>query len=128
MADFRRTLEALKAEDPEFQYEIEFPPEPSRGLARLAKAAVDVPVTEPVVQMVRGNLKTLSGREPEHLGVRLPQSYSGNDTTHLWQAGIPCCLYGPGGGYTDYHDVYTNLDELFLVTRVLALTALEAAT
>ena len=60
--------------------------------------------------------------------MRLPQSYAGNDTTHLWQAGIPCCLYGPGGGYTDYHDVHTDLDELFLVTRVLALTALEAAT
>src|SRR5438309_745783 len=97
-------------------------------LGRLAKAAVDVPVTEPVVQMVKRNLRTLSGQEPEHLGVRLPQSYAGNDTTHLWQAGIPCCLYGPGGGYTDYHDVHTDLDELFLVTRVLALTALEAAT
>src|SRR5262249_8873508 len=31
LADFRRTLDALKADDPEFQYEIEFPPEPSRG-------------------------------------------------------------------------------------------------
>jgi acetylornithine deacetylase len=128
LADIRRTLDALKADDPEFQYEIEFPPELSRGLGRLAKAAVDVPVTEPIVQMVKGNLKRLSGQDPEYLGVRLPQSYAGNDTTHLWQAGIPCCLYGPGGGYTDYHDVHTNLDELFLVTRVLALTALEAAT
>jgi acetylornithine deacetylase len=127
LADFRRTLDSLKVADPEFEYEIEFPPELSRGLGRLAKAAVDVPVTEPVVQMVKRNLMTLSGQEPEHLGVRLPQSYAGNDTTHLWQAGIPCCLYGPGGGYTDYHDVHTNLDELFLVTRVLALTALEAA-
>src|SRR5262249_26575052 len=98
LADLRRTLDALKAGNPEFQYEIEFPPEPSRGLGRLAKAAVDVPVTEPVIQIVKGHLKTLSGRDPEHLGVRLPQSYAGNDTTHLWQAGIPCCLYGPGGG------------------------------
>ena len=128
LVDIRRTLDALKADDPEFQYEIEFPPELSRGLGRLAKAAVDVPVTEPIVQMVKRHLKTLSGQDPEYLGVRLPQSYAGNDTTHLWQAGIPCCLYGPGGGYTDYHDVHTNLDELFLVTRVLALTALEAAT
>jgi acetylornithine deacetylase len=59
--------------------------------------------------------------------VRLPQSYAGNDTTHLWAAGIPCCIYGPGGGYTDYHDVHVELDDLFLCTRVLALTALEAA-
>lgn len=127
LADLRRTLDALRAEDPEFRYELEFPPAPGRGLGRLAKAAVDVPVTAPIVRMVARNLETLSGRPPEHLGVRLPQSYAGNDTTHLWAAGIPCCLYGPGGGYTDYHDVHVNLDELFLVTRVLALTALEAA-
>jgi acetylornithine deacetylase len=128
LADLRRTLDALVDTVPEFEYEIEFPPELSRGLGRLCKAAVDVPVTEPIVQMVRKNLKAVSGAEPEFLGVRLPQSYAGNDTTHLWEAGIPCCLYGPGGGYTDYHDVHVNLDELFLVTRVLALTALEATT
>ena len=126
VADIRRTLEALAAEDPAFRYEIEFPPAPERGLGRLAKAAVDVPTTEPVVQMVRRNLLLMTGAEPEHLGVRLPQSYAGNDTTHLWAAGIPCCIYGPGGGYTDYHDVHVELADLFLCTRVLALTALEA--
>ena len=127
IADIRRTLDALATADPAFRYEIEFPPLPARGLGRLAKAAVDVPRTEPVVQMVRRNLRQMTGEEPEHLSVRLPQSYAGNDTTHLWAAGIPCCLYGPGGGYTDYHDVHVELADLFLCTRVLALTALEAA-
>ena len=127
LGDIRRTLEALAAADPAFRYEIEFPPLPARGLGRLAKAAVDVPKAEPVVQMVRGNLRLMTGAEPEHFGVRLPQSYAGNDTTHLWAAGIPCCIYGPGGGYTDYHDVHVELADLFLCTRVLALTALEAA-
>ena len=94
-------------------YEIEFPPALERGLGRLAKAAVDVPKTEPVVQMVRRNLQLMTGPSPEHFGVRLPQSYAGNDTTHLWAAGIPCCLYGPGGGYTDYHDVHVDLEDLF---------------
>ncbi len=126
VADIRRTLEQLAAEDRNFRYEIEFPPALERGLGRMAKIAVDVPKTEPVVQMVRRNLVAMSGREPEHFGVRLPQSYSGNDTTHLWGAGIPCCLYGPGGGYTDYHDVHVYLEDLFLCTRVLALAALEA--
>ncbi len=127
LADFRRTLDGLAAADARFRYEIEFPPRPERGLGRLAKAAVDVPKSEPIVQMVRENLHRLTGAEPEHLGVRLPQSYAGNDTTHLWAAGIPCCLYGPGGGYTDYHDVHVELADLFLCTRVLALTALDAA-
>jgi acetylornithine deacetylase len=126
LADIRKTLDALAAADPRFRYEIEFPPVPARGLGRLAKAAVDVPKTEPIVQMVRRNLRVMTGQEPEHLGVRLPQSYAGNDTTHLWAAGIPCCIYGPGGGYTDYHDVHVELADLFLCTRVLALTALEA--
>ena len=67
-----------------FRYEIEFPPALERGLGRLAKAAVDVPKTEPVVQMVRRNLAPLDRTEPEHFGVRLPQSYAGNATTHLW--------------------------------------------
>jgi acetylornithine deacetylase len=126
LADIRRTLDGLAAQDERFRYEIEFPPRLDRGLGRLAKAAVDVPRTEAVVQMVRRNLHLMTGAEPEHFGVRLPQSYAGNDTTHLWAAGIPCCLYGPGGGYTDYHDVHVELDDLFLCTRVLALTALEA--
>jgi acetylornithine deacetylase len=126
IGDIRRTLDGLAAQDASFRYEIEFPPRPERGLGRLAKAAVDVPKTEAVVQMVRRNLKDMTGAEPEHFGVRLPQSYAGNDTTHLWAAGIPCCLYGPGGGYTDYHDVHVDLDDLFLCTRVLALTALDA--
>lgn len=98
-----------------------------RGLGRLAKAAGDIPKTSLVVQMVRRNLHLMTGAEPEHFGVRLPQSYAGNDTTHLWAAGIPCCIYGPGGGYIDYHDVHVELADLFLCTRVLALTALEAA-
>lgn len=125
LADLRRTLDGLRDAVPEFAYEIEFPPAPWRGLGRLCKPAVAVPVTEPIVQAVARNLRRLTGAGPEHLGVRLPQSYAGNDTTHLWQAGIPCCLYGPGGGYTDYRDVYVELDDLFVVTRVLALTAHE---
>jgi acetylornithine deacetylase len=127
LADIRRALDGLAGEDPSFRYELEFPPDPARGLGRLAKLAVDVPKTEPVVQLVRRNLRLLTGAEPEHFGVRLPQSYAGNDTTHLWAAGIPCCIYGPGGGYVDYHDVHVELADLFLCTRVLSLTALEAA-
>ncbi len=40
----------------------------------------------------------------------------------------PLLRLRPAGRYTDYHDVYTHLEEMFTVTRVLALTALEATT
>src|SRR5260370_825761 len=96
VADMRRTLDALAADDPRFRYEIESPPALERGLGRLAKAAGGVPKTGAVVQMVRRNLHRMTGAEPEHFGVRLPPSHPRNDTTHLWAADIPCCSYGPG--------------------------------
>jgi hypothetical protein len=64
LADIRRVLDGLAAADPRFQYEIEFPPLPARGLGRLAKAAVDVPKTEPIVQMVRRNLRHMTAPSP----------------------------------------------------------------
>ena len=54
-----------------------------------------------------------------------PMSYAGNDTTHLWAAGIPCVLYGPGGemGNAAGPDHYTRIDHMSVVARVLATAA-----
>ena len=128
LADIRRTLDGLAAGGSAIPLRDRVPARgPSAAWAGWPRPRWTYRRREPIVQMVRENLHRLTGAEPEHLGVRLPQSYAGNDTTHLWAAGIPCCLYGPGGGYTDYHDVHVELADLFLCTRVLALTALDAA-
>jgi len=57
----------------------------------------------------------------------LPHSYSADDTRHLWKAGIPCLLYGPGviRGSADEDDACVLVSEMVKVTRVLAVTALD---
>ena len=69
----------------------------------------------------------MTGREPHAIGTVLPHSYSADDTCHLWKAGIPCLLYGPGvirGGENE-DDACVLVSEMEKVTRVLAVTALD---
>jgi acetylornithine deacetylase len=61
------------------------------------------------------------------VGTVLPGSYTGNDTCHLWRAGVPCVLYGPGGGSESatVPDEYMRMSDMERVAKVLALTALD---
>ncbi len=45
----------------------------------------------------------------------------------LWKAGLPCLLYGPGGGSEadTIPDEYTRISDIEQVTRVLGLAALD---
>ncbi len=45
----------------------------------------------------------------------------------LWKAGVPCLLYGPGGGSESatVPDEYTRISDMHQVAKVLALTALD---
>ena len=68
------------------------------------------------------------GRDPLDVGVSLPMSYAGNDTAHLWRAGIPCLLFGPSGGWDESPeepDQYISISEMVTVAKVMALTALD---
>ncbi|MBI4199147.1 MAG: M20 family metallopeptidase [Chloroflexi bacterium] len=126
--DLKRALEPLKASDPELRYEIELPPPPFfKGARRLVMTPLDVPVTEHVVQAVARSFQQVTGRPPRNIGVTLPMSYSGNDTCHLWNAGIPCLLFGPAGGRDEsgVPDEYVSIGEMVLCAKVLALTALD---
>ncbi len=69
----------------------------------------------------------MTGEEPHAIGTVLPHSYSADDTCHLWKAGIPCLLYGPGviRGSADEDDACVLVSEMVKVTRVLAVTALD---
>ena len=57
----------------------------------------------------------------------LPESYAGNDTAHLWGVGIPCVLYGPGGGdgTAEEADHFVSVSEMLQCAEVLAATAAE---
>src|SRR5262249_39323077 len=128
VADVRRALDVAVARDPALRYEIEIPP-PARfkGRRRLVMDPLDVPVDAPIVQAVARTYRPRPGRRPPAIGTVLPYSYSADDTCHLWNAGIPCLLYGPGviRGGADEDDACVLVSEMVTVTRVLAVTALD---
>ena len=128
VADIRRVLDPLQAGDPELSYEIEIPPPESfKGRRRLVMDPLDVPRDEEIVQAVARSHQDVTGQPPKAIGTVLPFSYTANDTCHLWNAGIPCLLYGPavvrGGGGED--DSCVIISEMVQCTKVLALTALD---
>ena len=88
---------------------------------------LDVPRDAEIVQAVARSYWEVSGEEPKAIGTVLPYSYTANDTCHLWNAGIPCLLYGPavvrGGSAED--DSCVIISEMVQCTKVLALTALD---
>jgi acetylornithine deacetylase len=120
VGDIRAALDRLVARDPALRYEIEFPPRPERRVLREIMMPLSVPVEHPLVQTLRRNVVAVTGREPR-VGAVLPQSYAGNDTSHLFGAGIPCCLYGPGGGFTEGSaDRWTSVQQIVDCARVYA--------
>ncbi len=125
--DLVRVLEGLKAEDPNFQYEIETPPPAHYRVQRVYMNAFDVPRDHPIVQTLEKSFTEVTGREPDHVGTVLTQSYAGNDTCHLWEAGIPCCLFGPISGRDEKGepDSYVYVSSMVRVAQVLAVAALE---
>jgi acetylornithine deacetylase len=128
LSDIRRVLDPLTAEDPELRYAIEIPPPDFfRGRRRLVMDPLDVPVDSDVVQTVARNYQVVTGHPPRAIGTVLPHSYTADDTCHLWKAGIPCLLYGPGvsRGNKDEDDSCVLISDMVKVAKVLALTALD---
>jgi acetylornithine deacetylase len=128
IADIRRVLDPVAAKDPELRYAIEIPPPAFfTGRRRLVMDPLDVPVDSDIVQTVARHYQSVTGQPPKAIGAVLPYSYTANDTCHLWKAGIPCLLYGPGviRGNADEDDSCVLISDMVKVTKVLALTALD---
>jgi acetylornithine deacetylase len=128
VADIRRVLDALTAQDPELRYAVEIPPPDFfAGRRRLVMDPLDVPVDADIVQTVARHYQAVTGQPPKAIGAVLPYSYTANDTCHLWQAGIPCLLYGPGviRGSADEDDSCVLISDMVKVAKVLALTAVD---
>ena len=127
VADIKAVLDGLAAEDPNFRYEIETPPPAEYKVQRVYMNPFEVSPDEPIVRTLAGSYKEFTGHEPEQVGALVPQSYAGNDTSHLLEAGIPCCLYGPrgGGDAPDEVDGWVSVSHILQVAQVLSLTALD---
>ncbi len=122
--DIRVSLDALAAGDPTFRYEIEHP-------LPVTMEPTDIPLDAPLVTSILGHYRDVVGRDPRHIGVSLPMSYAGNDTAHLWRAGISCVLFGPSGGWDESPeepDQYISISEMVTVAKVMALTALDVCS
>ncbi|MFQ5872398.1 MAG: M20 family metallopeptidase [Dehalococcoidia bacterium] len=121
--DIENALNALQREDPDFKYELNHPPEREFKAWMMDFPPTDVPNEEEIVQTIVSRYKQVTGREPEAVGPALPiGARYGDDDSHLWQAGIPCCIYGPAG--EAYGLDFTYIDQMVLCSQVLALTAL----
>ncbi|MFQ5873008.1 MAG: M20 family metallopeptidase [Dehalococcoidia bacterium] len=126
-ADLVRVLDGLKAQDPNFQYEIETPPPARYKVQTVYMNPFDVPRDEPIVKTLERNYKEFTGRDPDKVGAIVTQSYAGNDSCHIWEAGIPCCLYGPqpGRDQKGEPDAFVYVSSMVRVAQVHALTAFD---
>ncbi len=125
VADLRRHLDALKAEDPELEYEIEFPLKPERRMLREVMMPFEIPVDTPMIQTLKAKVTEIRGVEP-HVGTKLPSGYGGTDASHLFPEGIACCIYGPGArGEGPDRYLGVSIEEMFACSRAYAATAEE---
>ena len=125
--DIQRALDEVGRDDPDFRFEIEMPPHPKHKVFTVVMEPFDLPKDEYILDTVLRQYRTVTGGEPDGVGTVLPGSYTGDDTCHLWKAGVPCLLYGPGGGSESdtIPDEYTRISDMEQVAKVLALTALD---
>ncbi len=130
-ADIRRTLDAVKASDPTFDYELEVPAPPRFKVAYVIMPPYELPKGEYILEAVVNAYRSVTGKDPKTAGgALLPVSYAGDDTCHLMKAGIPCLLYGPGGGY-DFPaapDMYSTVPQMDRAARVMALAAADVCS
>lgn len=128
--DIAAVLDRLAAEDPDFRYEIEMPPHPRHKVFTVVMEPFDLPKDEYILDAVLRHYRAVVGKEPDQVGTVLPMSYTGDDTCHLWNAGVPCVLYGPGGvsESADIPDEYSRVPDMELAAKVMALTAVDVCS
>jgi acetylornithine deacetylase len=118
LEDIRGALDTLARSDRDLIYEVEFPMKPERRAFREIMMPLSVPPDHPLVLTLKATVTAIRGSEPT-VGAVVPYSYAGNDTSHLYAAGIPCCLYGPAGGYEPGSaDRWTSVEQILTCTKV----------
>lgn len=125
-ADLERLLDGLKREDPNFEYELVTPVPPQYKVQTVYMNPFEIPKHEPIVTNLAGSYREVTGKAPDHIGAVVTQSYAGNDSSHLWDAGIPVCLYGVQNGRDEKGepDTFVYVSSLLRVTQTYAVAAL----
>ncbi len=133
-ADIRRTLDAVRADDPAFEYELEIPPPAKYQVCYEYHRPYELPKGAYILDATLRAYRRVTGKDPDVAGgAILPEapsasaastSYAADDTSHLMHAGIPCLLFGPGGYYDRPNsDMYTIIPEMETVAKVLGVVA-----
>jgi acetylornithine deacetylase len=115
MADLRRLLETLQAQDPDLKAEAEF------GQDHIYFPPFEVPLDSLIVQTVKAAHQEIFGSAPR-VGALAPQKYAGADSAHMLKAGIPGILYGPGGKFLSVPDERVEVENIVRASQVFALS------
>jgi len=118
-ADMRARLDAIKAADPDFRYELIIP-QSAQQPNMPARAAT--PRDSPVVRALIEAHTQVTGAAPTvGAGHRIGATA---DTCHFKGAGIRCVEYGPGFiPVWPMVDEHIDIDQIIIATKTLALTA-----
>lgn len=115
-ADLERLIARVRARRPLLRAEVEL----TDRTRHLFMPPFYVPQKTEVVQATARAHRAVLGREPEWGGVT---KFAGSDAAHLWNAGIPGLLYGPGGRFLSRPDEKVELRDIVAAARVYALVA-----
>ena len=128
--DVEEALDGMRKLDPEFAYEIEMPPPAQYQAFTMIVEPFDLSKDEYILDSVLRQYRRVTGREPKGVGTVLPWSYSGDDTSKLYKAGVPCLLHGPAGGIESHTvpDEFSVISDMHQVAKVLALTAVDVCS
>jgi acetylornithine deacetylase len=125
-ADLKAATERALAAHPGIRYEIVAPPPARFRNGRHQFPILDLPLDQPIVGVVARHVEAVTGRPPDAVGVHPTGSRASDDTGHLWEAGIPCVLYGPAGPRAlTADDGCVSIGEMETCAKVIALSALE---
>jgi acetylornithine deacetylase len=115
-ADLERVIERVGRREPRLRAEVEL----VDRTRHLFMPPFYVPPKAEVVQATARAHRTVIGGEPEWGGVT---RFAGSDAAHLWNAGIPGLLYGPGGRFLSRPDEKVEVRDIVAAARVYALVA-----
>src|SRR5262249_28033251 len=126
-ADLEAVIEGALRAHPGIRYDVVAPPPARFKNGRHQFPVFDLPLDQPIVGVVARNVDAVTGKPPDSVGVHLPGSLASDDTGHLWEARIPCVLYGPTGPreLSQDPDGCVLISEMETCAKVIALSALE---